>query len=289
MRRVLLTWLADQTGIELIEAMALRPIYVMSIAAGVAVLMGARAIRREGLSVRDGALCVAAALVGGGLLGHWVSLAFNPHIVLEDPIAIIIVFNGGFSSMGVYAGAVGGMAIYARLKRLPFWRYADAMAPGMLIAAALARLNCLLAGCDFGKVAVGFPLAIRYPRGTAAFRYLDELGMAGDYQQVGLPMHPFPLYESVPVAAVGIALVMFPKLFGEGVGQRAAGAAVAYCTIRFAAEFFRADTVEVGGVITVLQILSMVGVLIFGFFWFRSRPSQATVTHGALVPEPRSI
>ncbi|MBD3307135.1 hypothetical protein GF339_11975 [candidate division KSB3 bacterium] len=76
--------------------------------------------------------------------------------------------QGGFSLHGGLL--VGGLVVWlaAKYHRLPLWRLADALAPGLAIAMFFMRLGCLFNGCDYGIATTlpwGIPLhgAIRHP------------------------------------------------------------------------------------------------------------------------------
>lgn len=243
----------------------------------IAMALGAWGVHRERLAWRPALVLMGAALIAGLFIGHWVALAFKPHQVLADPARLLILTRGGVCSLGVYGGAALGMALMAHLKRLPFWPYADAFAPGLLIAAAAARLSCIVHGCDFGHVATGaLPWAVRYPRGTAAFAYLKHRGLVDAYRDVGAPMHPFPLYEALPVFVIGLTAALAPQAFGARPGQRAAGCAALYCGVRVLAESYRAVDQPLGGGLDALQALCAVGCAVFAGLWLSLRRPRAT-------------
>ena len=60
------------------------------------------------------------------------------------------VFYGGFIAAFIAAMIIAAMII-ARNYRLPRWRTADAIAPGIAIGQAIGRLGCFSAGCCWGK------------------------------------------------------------------------------------------------------------------------------------------
>lgn len=278
MKRIFLRWLAEATGEPTLALLGISSVHFVAFAALLAVALGLWRVRREQLNLKIALFAIAAAGFGALWIGNWVALAFRPERVLDNPMTLLIFLDGGFSSIGAYAGATLCMAVALRLRRAPLWPYADALAPGLLIAAPLARLGCLWSGCDFGKVAPALPWALRYPRGTAAFRYLDEIGMVGAYQRVGLPMHPYPLYEALPLLAAGLVLHFKPRLLGAATGQRAAGCAVLYCAGRGLAELFRADSKPLLGALTALQALCILGVVLFGLIWWRLGTTGPTPT-----------
>lgn len=269
MERIWFTALADTLGLPALAQLRLPTLAWMAVCGLLAVLLAFWGARRDGVPFGLKALgAIVAACVGGALGGHWIALAFKPEVILARPVALFLVFEGGFSSMGVYAGAAAGMGIYMRVRKLPFWTYADAFAPGTMVAAALARAACLLKGCDFGTVAPSLPWALRYPRGTGAFAWLEKLGLVGPYQRVGLPLHPFPAYEALPVLCVGALALIKPDAFGAKAGQRASGCAALYCLARLIAEHFRADTLEVIAGWTMMQAFCLTGAALFGICWW---------------------
>ena len=271
MKRIILKWLAEVVGEPSLEYLAISSVHFVALAFVLTALYGLWRVRRSGLSVKTALLAIGAAGFGALWWGNWVALAFNPERVAKNPMTLVIFIDGGFSSIGAYAGATACLVLFLKYAGKPIWSYADALAPGLLLGSGLARLGCLWSGCDFGRVAPGLPWGIRYPRGTAAFRHLDDIGLVGAYQRVGLPMHPFPLYEAVPMLVAFVVLVIRPGLLGRVSGQTAAGCAVIYCLARLIAEIFRAHTPVVWGRFTVLQALCVVGIALFGAFWWNLR------------------
>ncbi|MGH9751316.1 MAG: prolipoprotein diacylglyceryl transferase, partial [Blastocatellia bacterium] len=63
-------------------------------------------------------------------------------------------------SGGVYYGgfiaAVIASVIAMRVYKLPWWRTADAFAPGIILGQAIGRLGCFSAGCCWGKPTAGW-------------------------------------------------------------------------------------------------------------------------------------
>lgn len=276
MKRIILRWLAEHLDAPGLANLPIASVHFVALAALLAVAIGLWRVRREGLNLRMALFAIAAAGFGALWIGNWVALAFRPERIIDNPMTLVIFLDGGFSSIGAYAGATLCMAAALRLRRAPLWPYADALAPGLLIAAPIARLGCLWSGCDFGKVAPTLPWAMRYPRGTAAFRYLDKIGMVGAYQRVGLPMHPFPLYEALPLFLAGVVLLARPHLLGRAPGMRASGCAVLYCALRGLAEGFRAESKPLLGHLTALQALCILGVLLFGLMWWRLKRADSS-------------
>lgn len=67
-----------------------------------------------------------------------------------QPLSILAVHEGG---LAVYGGLIGGalaVAGYARWKRLPFWKLADAVAVGLPLGLIVGRVGCTIAGDVYG-------------------------------------------------------------------------------------------------------------------------------------------
>ena len=120
-----------------------------------------------------------------GLRGSWVSttlligaaaafLGARALCMMEHPpegwaawLQLYDIAEGGFSLAGGAVGASVGAWLYLRLKGLPANDLADAAAPAMGLALALARLGCFMAGCEFGTPS-SLPWAISFPAGSWA-------------------------------------------------------------------------------------------------------------------------
>src|SRR6185369_6167988 len=60
------------------------------------------------------------------------------------------VFRSGGVFYGGFIGALLASVIAIRVYKLPWWRTADAFAPGIAIGQAIGRLGCFSAGCCWG-------------------------------------------------------------------------------------------------------------------------------------------
>lgn len=134
----------------------------------------------------------------------------------------------------LYGWIFGGTAaifFLTKLFKLPFIRYADAVAPWMLVAQFLNRLGCFDAGCCYGK-----PLS-------------------------GDTLYPVQLYEGF----YDLALLAFIKLKARRPGQATLYYFAGYAAARFFLEFLRGDNLPALWFMTVPQVTS-VCVLTLVFF-----------------------
>lgn len=185
---------------------------------------------------------VLAALVGARL--YYVIFS-EPAIYLANPWEIIAVWHGGLSVHGALLGGLLAGIWSVRRRGLPFWRFADAVAPGLILGQTVGQIACLLNGDTYGK-ATTLPWAITFTHPEA---------MA----PLGVPLHPVQLYELI--AYLGVFLVV--QRVGRGATPEGATIltyAVLYGAVRFAMEFFRGDPPMVAGVI-VPQAVSVVLIL----------------------------
>lgn len=84
------------------------------------------------------------------------------------------LIGGGFVFYGGVLGALVGVALYGRLRKIDAWGLLNACAPCLPLGHAFGRVGCLVAGCCYGVPWDG-PLAVMYdhsplaPNGVALF------------------------------------------------------------------------------------------------------------------------
>jgi phosphatidylglycerol:prolipoprotein diacylglycerol transferase len=113
--------------------------------------------------------------------------------------------------------------------KLPWWKTADACAPGIAIGNFFGRQGCFAAGCCWGKPTT-LPWGVKF----------SELGHEITGVPVGVPLHPTQLYESFAMLLVFVFLLWLHKrrVFE---GQVILFYALLYSVVRFSIEFFRDD------------------------------------------------
>src|SRR5215204_1508251 len=129
----------------------------------------------------------------GGLLGSKVLMYFTEENV--QILSLDFLRSGGV----YYGGFIGGflaLVVLIRWYKLPFWKVADAFAPGVAIGQAIGRQGCFAAGCCWGKP-TGVPWGVEF--GELAHRITGV--------PTGVHLHPTQLYESF--AALFIFLFLY--------------------------------------------------------------------------------
>ncbi|HJP94550.1 MAG TPA: prolipoprotein diacylglyceryl transferase [Pyrinomonadaceae bacterium] len=188
------------------------------------------------LAVRDGLpreriydLCLwmlLASLIGSKILMFFTEPEYRDHPL--QLLSLDFLRSGGV----FYGGLVGAvLAGYFLMKRyqLPWWKTADACAPGIAIGNFFGRQGCFAAGCCWGKPTT-LPWGVKF----------TELG----HEITGVPtdnyLHPTQLYESFAMLLVFFFLLWLHKRKRFS-GQVILAYALLYSVIRFAIEFVRDD------------------------------------------------
>ncbi|NJD01626.1 MAG: prolipoprotein diacylglyceryl transferase, partial [Ruminiclostridium sp.] len=88
---------------------------------------------------------IISAIVGARL---FIILIYNLSYYLKNPVDVFKINEGGLSIHGGILGALIFVFFYFRKQKLSFFKYADAIVPGVILGQGIGRI-----GCDvFGKV-----------------------------------------------------------------------------------------------------------------------------------------
>jgi phosphatidylglycerol:prolipoprotein diacylglycerol transferase len=195
-----------------------------------AILIAVRLARRDGLpaeKIYDLSLWMLLA----GLIGSKILMMFTEPEYRDNPALLLsldFLRSGGVFYGGLLGAVVAGYFLMKRYK-LPWWKTADACAPGIAVANFFGRQGCFAAGCCWGKPTT-LPWGVKF----------TEAG----HQITGVPidtyLHPTQLYESFAMLLVFFFLLWLHrrKRFD---GQVILAYALLYSVIRFAIEFVRDD------------------------------------------------
>ncbi len=185
---------------------------------------------------------LAGGMLGGQLLG----------VIVYGDGEWWRVWSGGKSWQGgLVLGALAFLGV-PLLLRAPVWRYADAAAPGVAFAYALARLGCFLNGCDYGVRFAGFPSVTYGPGGEAWFGHLAR-GWIQPGALSSLPVFPVQLLHAVVGVLLGLAVL---RVRGPS-GRRTAALLVGFGVTRFALEWARGDFVPLWAQLSLQQVIAM--------------------------------
>lgn len=184
-----------------------------------------------GIVVDLAAYSVVSSLIGARLL----YVLLDPSEFMENPWRVLFITEGGLS---LHGGVLGVMLMgiwFSRRYKVPFWGFADIVAPSVPLGTAITRIGCFLNGCCYGV--------------------LTRVPWASFTRLASGPRHPTQLYEML------LDLVLFVYLWRERDRIAFPGAlfldyVVGYSIIRFVVEYWR-DVPHITPYLSVAQGASL--------------------------------
>ncbi len=190
--------------------------------------------------------CIAGAIIGARL--YYVAFADAARF-WENPFSVFAIWQGGLAIHGGILGGLLSAILYTSIQKLPFWKFADAMAPPLILGQAIGRIGCFLNGDAYGYP-TGLPWGVVYSPESPAGQMFP-----------GQPLHPTQLYE------MGFDLIIFGVLWKMRRHLKVDGHlfllyVILYSAIRILVEYFRADKLFYWGSISVAQSIGTIGVVL---------------------------
>ncbi len=244
-----------------------------------AILITVKLAERDGLpkeKIYD--LCLWMLLAS--LIGSKVLMLFTEPEYRDHPLQLLsldFLRSGGVFYGGLIGAVLCGYFLMKRYK-LPWWKTADACAPGIAIGNFFGRQGCFAAGCCWGKP-TNLPWGVKF----------SELG----HSITGVPtdtfLHPTQLYESFAMFFVFLFLLWLHK-HKRFSGQVILAYGLLYSIIRFAIEFVRDDPrgdilglTTLTGLSTSQLISVVVGICALVLLIVRRRRAQVDAKADGLV------
>ncbi|CAA9329691.1 MAG: Prolipoprotein diacylglyceryl transferase [uncultured Nocardioidaceae bacterium] len=247
--------------------------YALCIIAGIvaAVWLGERRwVARGGLpgQVSDIALWAVPFGILGGRLYHVLTDSQSYFGEGGNPVAALYIWQGGLGIWGAIALGSVGAYIGARRAGLVFPPFADALAPGVVLAQAIGRLGNWFNQELFGRP-TDLPWALEIP---------DATKRPPGYEQFET-FHPTFLYEGLWNLGVLALLLWADRRFRLGHGRVFALYVAAYCVGRGWIETLRIDPVEADDVLGLrLNVWTSIVLFALAVAWFvvsaRRRPGR---------------
>jgi phosphatidylglycerol:prolipoprotein diacylglycerol transferase len=266
--------------------------FLLALAFVVGLFVMARLATRDGLDKQKvydlGLWVLAASLVGSKalmIITEWDSYyRDNP-----SQIFTLDFFRSGGVYYGGFIAALIASVIVMRVYKLPWWRTADAFAPGVAIGQVIGRLGCFSAGCCWGKPTTswigvhftdrgheitGVPTIVSHlndpiQQNVWAERLTDVGGLLAP-----IHLHPTQLYEAGATLLIFVVLLLthHRRRFD---GQVILAYAMLYSVARFIIEYWRDDP---RGEIFNLSTSQFIAVVLFiaalvAFIYRARRPS----------------
>lgn len=229
--------------------------FLLALAFVAGLLVMARLAARDGLDKQKvydlGLWVLAASLVGSKALmviTEWDSYyRDNPRQIFT-----LDFFRSGGVYYGGFIAAVIASIIVMRIYKLPWWRTADAFAPGVIIGQAIGRLGCFSAGCCWGKPTsswLGVHFTDKGHEITGVPTIVEHLTNPVEqdvwYRKLGglsnaLYLHPTQLYEAGATLLIFVVLLLLHSR-RRFEGQVILAYAMLYSVARFIIEYWRDD------------------------------------------------
>ncbi|HKR23131.1 MAG TPA: prolipoprotein diacylglyceryl transferase [Pyrinomonadaceae bacterium] len=195
-----------------------------------AIFVTVKLAERDGLP-RERIYDLCLWMLLASLVGSKILMLFTEPEYRENPTQLLsldFLRSGGVFYGGLLGAVIAGYLLMKRYK-LPWWKTADACAPGIAIGNFFGRQGCFAAGCCWGKP-TSLPWGVKF----------TEAG----HEITGVPidahLHPTQLYESFAMLLVFGFLLWLHKRKRFN-GQVILVYALLYSVIRFSIEFVRDD------------------------------------------------
>lgn len=189
---------------------------------------------------------VVWAIIGARLF----SILFDGslHWYLENPLKMLMLWNGGFTFYGGFLFGLGAGIWYVRKHKMDLWKISDMAAPGLALGIAFGRLGCFFSGDSYGK-----PAEVAW-----AVTFTDPMSMA----PTGIPLHPTQIYSSIVLLLV-FGILLWWRKHQKFKGELFLAFVMLYALVRSFVEIFRNDPrgVYLDGLISTSQIISLLVVI----------------------------
>ncbi|OBJ37292.1 prolipoprotein diacylglyceryl transferase [Mycobacterium colombiense] len=156
--------------------------------------------------------------------------------------AAVRIWDGGLGIWG--AVALGGVGAWIGCRRhgIPLPAFADALAPGIILAQAIGRLGNYFNQELYGReTTLPWGLEVFYRRDPSG--YIDPHSLDGvSTGQIAFVVQPTFLYELIWNVLIFVALIYADRRFTLGHGRLFALYVAGYCVGRFCVELLRDDT-----------------------------------------------
>ncbi|MDP6755002.1 MAG: prolipoprotein diacylglyceryl transferase [Candidatus Marinimicrobia bacterium] len=232
-------------------------------------------LKEMGYDSKLAADIVFAAAVGGILGSKIYYLIENLDRVIADPTGMI--FSGaGLVFLGGLMGGTLGVTWVLKKNKLQWFKFADVVAPLLMLGYAIGRVGCLLVGDDYGKP-THLPWGISFPDGLppSTYRvfqtYYPWINLEG-FDPGVLTVHPTQIYETI------LGLGIFYFLYQKRKTVTVAGSLFFTYLIfagseRFVIEFFRVNIKYLFG----LSGSQLISICMIGIgAWFLTNPVKSS-------------
>jgi phosphatidylglycerol---prolipoprotein diacylglyceryl transferase len=183
-------------------------------------------------------------LILGGRLGY--ALLYNLKYYLENPVEILMIWNGGMSFHGGLIGVIIASKLFSNKHKVNQFIFLDLVALSAPIGIFFGRIANFINSELYGR-ATDLPWSVQ-------FLLIDNI-----------KRHPSQLYEAFFEGIILFLLLgyFFKKNYLQNPGKISALFLIFYSLFRFFAEFFRSPDPQVGYLILYLTLGQLISILFF--------------------------
>lgn len=254
--------------------------YALCIVAGILVAMWMTLRRYRAMggnpdTVWDAAIVVIPAGIIGGRLYHVIT-DYDKYFCAEcNPVDALKITNGGLGIWGAVALAAVALWVMFKVKGIPLGPFADAVAPGLVLAQGIGRL-----GNWFNQELYGAETDV--PWALDIYYRVDEAGRVAPVSgtstgEVIASVHPTFLYELMWNVAVCLFLLWAHRAWKLGHGRVFALYVMGYTYGRFFIEQMRTDEATLIFDVRVNVLVSVVVFVAACIVFFRLPRGQESV------------
>lgn len=214
--------------------------------------------------------CIFGVMLGGRL-GYFIF--YQPKTLLEDPLQLIRVWEGGMASHGGIIGGIATLAWWAHKHKKSFWQLSDNFAVVVPLGIGFGRLANFINGELWGRITnvpwgMVFPLELAQlnPGASMADRRYDLPTLQTLYEAGLLHLrHPSQLYQAACEGFLLFGLLWFLRMrpwSQQKNGRLSLVFLMGYALARFSIEFFREPDARLFfGWMSTGQLLSLFMIL----------------------------
>ncbi|MCM3405327.1 MULTISPECIES: prolipoprotein diacylglyceryl transferase [Cytobacillus] len=185
------------------------------------------------------------------------------------PNKIIAIWEGGLAMHGVLIGAVLTIIVFAKVRKISFWKLTDIFAPSLILAQAIGRW-----GNFINQEAHGGPV----PREFLENLYLPDFIINQMYIE-GTYYHPTFLYESLWNFG-GFIVLMSLRRANLRRGELFLTYIIYYSFGRFFIEGMRTDSLMLTEYFRMAQVISVVLIFVsILIIWYRRKKGYADIRY----------
>lgn len=200
---------------------------------------------------------------------------FNFDAYKDNLWDIFNIHEGGLAIYGGVIGAVASTLIYSRVKKLPFLKFADYGAAGLLVGQAVGRWGNFVNQEAFGGNYDG----LFSMKGNIILKTLEHLQKNGADINPDIGVHPTFLYESLwNVIGIILIAIIFKKKKHDG--QPFAFYIGWYGLGRFFIEGMRTDSLMLTETVRVSQVVAVFSVILSAVIFYVTSRKKEVETDG---------